>query len=259
MKYSDLIFSNKASESQLSKIKKLEGKANIANSEQLKTEKDKYVRAVTGVPEFDQAVVQLSQYTMSKGTAADKRQMTSLENKMRKGDLSFEDVDGLNILCDNNFKLLFTVEPDSDKVHPTVWFGVVFAIAAVALRVCYEFDGSKTLMVFLTILNLIAIAYTLISWHKETIEHVEGWLDKNHLNQAFKRKIIGKVSKKLGWIVAIVSIVTIVWLVVAWTFNIIALGNDTVSIVSLAMSILEPYIVGLLAQTYEWNIYHNES
>ena len=259
MKYSDLIFSNKASESQLSKIKKLEEKMDISNNEQLKTEKEKYVRAVTGVPEFDQAVVHLSEYTMSKGTTADKKQMVSFRNKMCKGELNYEDVGGLTLLCNNNFKLLFTIDPESNKVHPTVWFGAVFAFAAVALRVCYEFDGSKTLMFFLTIINLIAIAYTLISWHKETIERVECWLDKNRLNNAFKRKIIGKVSKKFGWIIAVISIATVGWLIFTWSLNIVTLGNDTVSIVSLAMSILEPYVVDMLAQHYEWNIYHNES
>ena len=259
MSYSDLFFSNKASENQKNKIKKLEGKLNAENTELLKTEKAKYVRAITGAPEFDQLVSHFSEFTIDQGNDTDREKMQSIMNKIHKGDFGYDDIGGLQELCDNNYKLLFKVAPEDERINPTFWYGIIFAASAIILRICYELEGSKTLMVFLTIINIIAVLYTLIEWHKSVMDHVDRWLAMNPLSQAFVRKITKKISQKAAIAIAVIIGIIALWLILSWWVGFFTLGNDIVSIVSLAMSILSPYVVKMLAQKYERNVYENES
>jgi len=257
--YSDLLFTNKASENHKTKIKKIEGKLSSNNPELLKTEKARYVRAITGVPDFDQMVSHFSEFTISEGNDADKEKMQSIMNKIHKGDFGYEDVDGLKELCDNNYKLLFKVAPESERINTTFWYGIIFAVAAIILRVCYEVEGSSTLMVFLTIINIVAISYTLIEWHKNVMDCVDKWLAQNPLNHAFRKKVARKVSRKVGGVIAVILSAIVIGLFVSWLVGIFALGNDIVSILSLAMSILGPHVVKILVQRYEQHVYDNES
>ena len=69
--------------------------------------------------------------------------------KIHKGDFGYDDVGGLKELCDNNYKLLFRVAPESERIHPTFWYGIIFAASAIILRICYELEESNALMGFL--------------------------------------------------------------------------------------------------------------
>ena len=258
MSYSDLLFSNKASENQKIKLKKIEGKTTSDNTELLKTEKAKYANAITSGPDFDQTFSHFSEFTIAQGSDADREKMISIKNKIHRGDFGYDDVGGLKELCDNNYKLLFRVAPESERINPTFWYGIIFAASAIILRICYEFEENNTLMVFLTIINMVAVLYTLIEWHKSIMDHVDEWLDKNPLDKAFKGKVTKKVSKKAGKVILTAIVIICIWLLASWVFGFNALGNDVVSIVSLAMSILGPHVVSMFAQRYERDVYDNE-
>ena len=259
MSYSDLLFTNKASENQKIKIKKIESKVNEDNTEQLKTEKAKYASAIVSSPDFDQMVSHFSEFTIAGGNDADRYKMQLIMTKIHKGDFGYDDVGGLKELCDNNYKLLFRVAPESERIHPTFWYGIIFASSAIILRICYELEESNALMVFLNIINMVAVLYTLIECHKSIMNHVDEWLDKNPLDKAFRGKVAKKVSKKAGKVIAITIGIIVIFLIASWIFGFNALGNDIISIVSLAMSILVPHVVIMFAQRYERNVYDNES
>ena len=259
MSYSDLLFTNKASENQKIKIKKIESKVNEDNTELLKTEKAKYASAIISGPDFDQMVSHFSEFTITGGNDADRDKMQSIMSKIHKGDFGYDDVGGLKELCDNNYKLLFGVAPESKRINPTFWYGIIFAASAIILRICYELEESNTLMVFLSIINMVAVLYTLIDWHKSIIDHVDEWLDQNPLEKAFKGRVVKKVSKKAGKVIAFTIGVIVFGLIVSWIFGFNALGNDIVSIVSLAMSILGSHVVTMFAQRYERDVYDNET
>ena len=259
MSYSDLLFTNKASENQKIKIKKIESKVDADNTELIKTEKAKYASAITSNPDFDQMVSHFSEFTIAGGNDADREKMKSIMNKIHKGDFGYDDVGGLKELCDNNYKLLFRVAPESERINPTFWYGIIFAASAIILRIGYEVEASNMLMVFLNIINIVAVLYTLIEWHKSIMDHVDEWLDKNPLEKAFKGKVTQKVSKKAAGIVVTAIGIIAVWLLASWIFGFQALGNDIVSIVSLAMSILDQHVVTMFAQRYERDVYNNET
>ena len=259
MSYSDLLFINKASENQKIKIRKIESKVDDDNAELLKTEKAKYASTIVSGSDFDQMVSHFSEFTIAGGNDADRDKMQSIMTKIHKGEFGYDDVSGLKELCDNNYKLLFRVAPESERINTTFWYGIIFAVSAIILRICYEVEESNTLMVFLTIINMVAVLYTLIEWHKSIMDHVDEWLGKNPLDKAFKGKVVKKVSKKAGKVVAITVGSIVFWLIISWIFGFNALGNDVVSIVSLAMSILGPHVVTMFAQRYERDVYDNET
>lgn len=254
-----MLFTNRASANQKIKIKKIEGKVDADNTELIKTEKAKYARAITSDPDFDKMVSHFSEFTIAGGNDADREKMKSIMNKIHKGDFGYDDVGGLKELCDNNYKLLFQVAPESGRINPTFWYGLLFAGSAIILRIGYEVEESNMLMVFLNLINIVAVLYTLIEWHRSIMDHVDEWLDKNPLEKAFKGKVTKKVSKKAGNVVAVAISIIAVLLIASWIFGFKALGNDIVSIVSLAMSILGQHVVTMFARRYERDVYNNET
>lgn len=257
-KFSDAIFLNKMAENSKTALKRIEKSSTTSTDDNLiKMAKKDYVKAVVGVPEFDQAIEHLSKYTMEKGTQQDKEDMKALVDKIKAGSFEYDDVSKLTSVCDNNYKHLFANEPEQARMNPTVITGALLVIGAIALRVSYEIMANEALVVFLTLINCIALGYTLVCWHSQTIEQIDMWLKRNNMPTAFRDKISKQVSNRLIWYILGMVVIVLIWMIITFAFKRFALGNDIVSVVSLGVSILSPQIVQKFVMHFEQKIYHN--
>lgn len=262
MKYSEMMMRDKAANTRKSKIEKMENSLSISMeksaAEALATEKKKYVQDVVGIPEFDVTLQHISQCTLEKGSQHDKDDITALVNKVQSNGLNYDDLGKLETICDNNFKYLFTLPPDKQSLDATSVWGILLAVCAIVFRISYECLDSATLAFFLTLINFVAIMYTFIDWDIQVLAEVQQWLGNNNLPAQTGGNITTSIAQHMRGITIILGIAVILVLGLSSLFGFFTLGNDIITIISLAVSILSDRIVKLFAQHFEWKVYHNK-
>lgn len=259
MSYSTSLYLDKDGKNRKLKIDRLVNKLpDPKASAALKIEKERFVKDTTKLPEFNETVTQLSQYTLAYGTAKDKGSIQLIVNKMNTGDLSYDDMAVLEIVLENNYKHFFSYAPTKYTSEAATVLGVVLAIFAVILRATYDSTSNDALMLFLILVNLIAVVYTLCVWPTKVYVGVADWLQSNSVPKVIQDKLESKISRVMWQIITAVALVIIVWLIVCFFINKLALGNDIISIISLALSILSDKIVEGFTCIFSWNIYHDK-
>jgi len=256
--YSTSYLLTKKAIAQKNKINKLENSfPNNTNDDMLKTEKERYLKEVTDKPEFDQALEHLMYSVDGKGSDADIEIIKQIKGKNKKGNLDYSDIRCLQTTVDRNFKYFFVKEPESSVASSPCIFGTILIIAAILLRIFYELGDSNTLVLFLALINIIAICYTLICIKDQVSNNVEQWLRTNNFPPSLQQKFLDIINRKM-MITFIASFVMLSsWLIISFLLDFFSLGNDIVSILSLGISILTNEVVNALTRYFEKRMYHN--
>ena len=243
---------------QKSKINKLESSfPNKGNEDSIKTEKERYFREVTEKPEFDQALEHLLQSVDGKGSDSDIQLINQIKSKKKKGNLEYSDIGNLESTVNRNFKYFFKVEPiESLPSGPSI-LGILLIAAAIILRVFYEFAESNALVLFLTLINLIAFSYTIVCIKDLISANIKEWLKMNNFPSALQAKLLDRVKGKLWTFLGILCGILAVGLLVSFFLNVFSLGNDIISILSLGVSVLMDQIVNVMTRHYEKNMHDN--
>lgn len=263
MKYSDTIFKNTDVQRKKSQIQKIQDKSYSLNSiSLLKTKKDEYVKIITENPDFDIAFTNTYQITMSHGSIKEQTAMKLLESKHKNGDLEYDDIITLEDITNASYSHLFKLRPDTD-INESIFvtsIGSLFVIGAIVIRFFYEVDNNIPLLIFLTIINLIAIAYTLFSYPVQVIKNSQQWLCSNNIQLVICKKILGKLSKKMWMLVSIIFVFLVVFLLIChFVFSNLTIGNDVISIIALGLSILHENIIQLLSIYHQRKIFNNKT
>ena len=225
-----------------------------------KTQKELYVQSAIRNPEFDQTISEVHQRILDHSTAKEKAAISTILEKVDSGDLEYEDLSKIETLSANNYKYLFSTSPETtprNAMTTSILIAIV-TVALLVLRVAYAFENSSTLLLFISLINLVANAYTFLNWIPEVTAIVDKWLQSNNIKTQLRDKIIGKVSKKL-WILAIILLLLlIIWLIISYAwFSHYELGTDIVSIIALGVAIVNNNIIKFLATYFEKHIYYD--
>lgn len=262
MKYSEMMMRDKSADTRKTKIEKMENSMSLSmdktTAAALATEKKKYVQDIVGIPEFDVTLQHISRCTLEKGSLHDRENITEIVNKIQSDGLNYDDLGKLDVICDNNFKYLFSVPPEKQRFDVISIWGVILAVCAVALRIWYEIVDNDALAFFLTLMNIAAIMYTFIDWNVQTLDRVHRWLGDNNIPPESRGNITASISKHMRRITILLGSTVILALVLTACLGVLTLGNDIITIVSLAISIISDRISGLFVQYFEQKVYHNK-
>lgn len=256
--YADSYLLTKKAIAQKSKINKLENSfPNKGNEDSIKTEKERYFREVTEKPEFDQALEHLLQSVDGKGSDSDIQLVKQIKGKKKKGNLEYSDISSLESTVNRNFKYFFEVEPMEGLPSGPSILGISLIAAAIILRVFYEFAENNALVLFLTLINLIAFSYTIVCIKDLISANIKEWLKMNNFPSALQSKLLDRVKGKLWLLLGIIFGIFAAGLLASFFFNVFSLGNDIISILSLGVSVLMDQIVNAMTRHYEKNMQNN--
>lgn len=256
MKYSHTLVSW-----EINNISKSKNKLASHNDDIDKTQKELFVQEAVRNPDFDQTISEIHERAMAHSTPKERAAMDTVLKKFSIGALEYEDLETVERISGNNYKYLFNFSPESisgSAITTTVLIALVI-IGLIALRVAYAFENNSTFLLFISIINVLANAYTFLNWPQQVSSIVEKWLQSNNIKPTTRKKMLQEVSKKLWWLSAVLLVVLIVWLIVCHQcFSRYELGVDIVSIIALGVSILNDHIIQLLAAYFEKHIYYDK-
>ena len=226
-----------------------------------KTQKELYVQTAVRNPDFDQTISEVNQRVLEHSTKKEQTQMATILTKVKTGKLEYEDLSTVEILSANNYKYLFLNAPESTSrniISTTILIALI-TVALVALRIAYAIEYNSTLLFFISIINIIANAYTFLGWPTEVACIVDQWLQNNNIKPLTRNQILNAVSKKLWILSSLLLTILIGWLLIShFVLSHFVLGSDIVSIVALGVSILNSNIIKLLATYFEKHIYYDK-
>lgn len=258
MKFSDSLFFDNDSAGMQQTIKKLTEKASSSRGGKIVKIKKDFMHAVVDVPEFDQTVSELSNYTMEHGTISDKGQMERIQKKIKEGNIDYEDIVDLNSIGQKNYKYFFKKAPSAFEFNSATVIGLVLTILAIIIRWTSDGNTNTTSIIFLASINLVAIVYTSCLWPSSVVGELSSWMADNAVPDVISKKLMGPVSKKIWKFVVCFWVVTMLILLGISFFQNFALGNDILAIVSLSISVLSDKIVELFVDAFAWRIYHDK-
>ena len=258
MKFSDSLFLDNDSAGMQQTIEKLTKKSSSSQGGEIVKIKKDFMHAVVDVPEFDQTVTELSNYTRDHGTSSDKGQMRKIQRKIQEGNIDYDDIVDLSNIGQKNYKYFFKKPPASFVFNPATAIGFVLTIVAICIRCTSDGNMDLTSIIILASVNLIAIVYTLCLWPNSVVENLTLWMADNAVPDIISTKLISPVSKKMWRNVIIFFAFSLSVLFLVSFIKNFALGNDILAIISLSISVLSDKIVELFVNIYEWRIYRDK-
>ena len=230
----------------------------VDDQNKITAEKKQFVTDVVNLPEFDPAFEFVEKQTMNKGSKQDQENIAQIKNKKVAGNLCYDDIEKLYSVSDNVFKYVFSECPPEMSSDGAIVWGILFALAAIIMRIAYLWDESPTLKLYMPHLNPLPIIITFVCYPKTIVEKVSIWLDKNLVDKRISVTIVKTIENRARVCIALIIIVVVVWLLLAWLLlKDINFGNDLLAVLSLFVSVFSDKILGYWIYYYENEIYHN--
>ena len=257
MKFSDTLISWKTEN-----VSKNKNKLKSRSTDDLnKTTKALFVQSAMRNPEFDQTISEVSQRVKQYSNTKDKATMAEIENKIKNGEVEYEDLTTIETMSVNNYKYIFKeCDPDSPSQNSvtTIVLIALLVVGLIFLRISYAYENNSTLLLFISIINVLANAYTFFNWPQQVSTIIEKWLPGNNIKPNISQKMLGKVEKKVWQLSGILLSIIVFLLAISYIWlNCFELAVDIVSIIALGVSILNDYIVQLIAIYHEKHIYYD--
>ena len=225
------------------------------------TQKKKFVQSALNNPEFDQTISDVKQMVLEHSNQKEQAIMTAILDKIEAGELEYDDLSSIEKMYENNYKYLFHDTPESTPRGTWTSTAIILIsiLGLIILRIAYSIENSSTLLLFISIINIIANAYTFLHWPLEVTAIIEKWLQNNNIKTATRNKMLGEVARKI-WIISFsLLVILIIWLLICYfALSCYELGTDIVSIIALGISITNNQIIKLMATHFEKNIYYNK-
>ena len=195
MKFSDSLFLDNGSIGMQQTIEKLQKQSSSSQDVEIVRIKKDFMHAVVDVPEFDQTVTELSNYTRDHGTVSDKGHMRKIQKKIKDGNVDYDDIVDLSNIGQKNYKYLFKKPPTAFLLNPATAIGFLLTIVAIFIRCTSDGNIDITSIIILASVNFIAIIYTLCLWLNSVVESLALWMAENGIPDIISRKLISPISK----------------------------------------------------------------
>lgn len=231
----------------------------VSSNETPESNKSNYAKEVVSNPDFDFCFTDFSSVILEKGTPSDKKTIKKLSQKLYGDGLEDDDITTIEQIYYKNYKHLFSHPPEdypNNKIALII-LGGLLVLGAIILRISYAIEESVTLLIFVSVINFIASAYTFLNWPFQVTSLIKDWLDDNCVPSYIERKLIKRVNGAMWMIAILLLFLLALTLVLSYVFSYHEIVTDIVSILILGVSILNDDIIFLIEKAFENRIFNN--